>query len=170
MKQKAINYGIVLYQLGVTRDVVEDIKSMLDSTPQLLDTLASPVVSRNDKRQAVHRLFCGYGRDTENFIKILCDNDGFDMIYDIFDEYGKYARKQENILQATLYYVTPPTEKQKKGIEAFLMKEFGGRSVELSMVEKKELIGGFVISAGDREFDRSILGRYRSLKQKLVMR
>ncbi|HCW25376.1 MAG TPA: F0F1 ATP synthase subunit delta, partial [Coprococcus sp.] len=38
------------------------------------------------------------------------------------------------------------------------------------MVEKKELIGGFVIRTGDREYDRSILGRYKSLRQKLVMR
>ena len=35
---------------------------------------------------------------------------------------------------------------------------------------KKELIGGFVIRTGDREYDRSILGRYKSLRQKLVMR
>ena len=43
-------------------------------------------------------------------------------------------------------------------------------AVQLSMVEKKELIGGFVIRTGDREYDRSILGRYKSLRQKLVMR
>ena len=44
------------------------------------------------------------------------------------------------------------------------------KAVQLSMVEKKELIGGFVIRTGDREYDRSILGRYKSLRQKLVMR
>ena len=51
-----------------------------------------------------------------------------------------------------------------------LMKEYGSKAVQLSMVEKKELIGGFVIRTGDREYDRSILGRYKSLRQKLVMR
>ena len=70
----------------------------------------------------------------------------------------------------SLYYVTPPTDKQKAGIENFLMKEYGSKAVQLSMVEKKELIGGFVIRTGDREYDRSILGRYKSLRQKLVMR
>ena len=50
------------------------------------------------------------------------------------------------------------------------MKEYGSKAVQLSMVEKKELRGGFVIRTGDREYDRSILGRYKSLRQKLVMR
>ena len=93
-----------------------------------------------------------------------------DLIHDIFDEHEKYAREQQDILSATLYYVTPPTDKQKAGIENFLMKEYGSKAVQLSMVEKKELIGGFVIRTGDREYDRSILGRYKSLRQKLVMR
>lgn len=95
------------------------------------------------------RVFDRFGnKDLVNFMKTLCDNDGFDMIHDIFDEYEKYAREQQDILSATLYYVTPPTDKQKAGIENFLMKEYGSKAVQLSMVEKKELIGGFVIRTG----------------------
>ena len=162
MTQKAINYGIVLYQLGISQDMVEEIKALVDGSPELVYALADPVVSHADKRKVVDRVFDRFGnKDLVNFMKTLCDNDGFDMIHDIFDE---------DILSATLYYVTPPTDKQKAGIENFLMKEYGSKAVQLSMVEKKELIGGFVIRTGDREYDRSILGRYKSLRQKLVMR
>nr|WP_243147819.1 MULTISPECIES: ATP synthase F1 subunit delta [unclassified Coprococcus] len=151
--------------------MVEEIKALVDGSPELVYALADPVVSHADKRKVVDRVFDRFGnKDLVNFMKTLCDNDGFDMIHDIFDEYEKYAREQQDILSATLYYVTPPTDKQKAGIENFLMKEYGSKAVQLSMVEKKELIGGFVIRTGDREYDRSILGRYKSLRQKLVMR
>ena len=171
MTQKAINYGIVLYQLGISQDMVEEIKALVNGCPELADALASPVVEHIEKLKIIDRVYGRFdSRDLVNFMKTLCDNDGFDMIHDIFDEYEKYAREQQDILSATLYYVTPPTDKQKAGIENFLMKEYGSKAVQLSMVEKKELIGGFVIRTGVREYDRSILGRYKSLRQKLVMR
>ena len=152
MTQKAINYGIVLYQLGISQDMVEEIKALVDENLELADALASPVVEHAEKRKVIDRVFDRFGsKELVNFMKTLCDNDGFDMINDIFDEYEKYAREQQDI-------------------EDFLMKEYGSKAVQLSMVEKKELIGGFVIRTGDREYDRSILGRYKSLRQKLVMR
>lgn len=170
MTQKAINYAIVLYQLGITENAVEEIRAQLEEAPELVAALSSPVVSHADKRRIADRVWSGSGAHIAGFMKTLCDNDGFGMIGDIFDEYESYAREQENVLTATLYYVTPPNEAQKKGIEDFLIREYGKTSVQLSMVEKKELIGGFVIQTGDREYDRSVLGRYKSLKQKLVMR
>ena len=91
-----------------------------------------------------------------NFMKTLCDNDGFDMIHDIFDEYEKYAREQQDILSATLYYVTPPTDKQKAGIENFLMKEYGSKAVQLSMVEKKEVSAQNAKKVFEKVFDEDI--------------
>ena len=120
MTQKAINYGIVLYQLGISQDMVEEIKALVDGSPELVYALADPVVSHADKRKVVDRVFDRFGnKDLVNFMKTLCDNDGFDMIHDIFDEYEKYDREQQDILSATLYYVTPPTDRQKAGGTAF---------------------------------------------------
>ena len=99
MTQKAINYGIVLYQLGISQDMVEEIKALVNGCPELEDALASPVVEHIEKRKIIDRVFDRYGsRNLVNFMKTLCDNDGFDMIHDIFDEYEKYAREQQDIL------------------------------------------------------------------------
>ena len=43
MTQKAINYGIVLYQLGISQDMVEEIKALVDGSPELVYALADPV-------------------------------------------------------------------------------------------------------------------------------
>ena len=93
MTQKAINYGIVLYQLGISQDMVEEIKALVDENLELADALASPVVEHAEKRKVIDRVFDRFGsKELVNFMKTLCDNDGFDMINDIFDEYEKYAK------------------------------------------------------------------------------
>ncbi len=38
------------------------------------------------------------------------------------------------------------------------------------LTEDKILVGGFILSAGDREYDWSLIGRYKKLKQKLTRR
>ena len=44
------------------------------------------------------------------------------------------------------------------------------QKVELTLTEDKSLVGGFVLRAGDREYDWSLIGRYKKLKQKLTRR
>ena len=91
-------------------------------------------------------------------------------IYDILEAYGDYSRKQKGILKAVLTYVTKPEEAQKEKMEDFLRREFGAREVILTLREDKSLIGGFILSAGDKEFDWSLRGRYNNLRQKLTRR
>ena len=54
--------------------------------------------------------------------------------------------------------------------EDFLRREFGAKEVILTLREDKSLIGGFILSAGDKEFDWSLRGRYNNLRQKLTRR
>ena len=63
-----------------------------------------------------------------------------------------------------------PEEAQKEKMEDFLRREFGAREVILTLREDKSLIGGFILSAGDKEFDWSLRGRYNNLRQKLTRR
>ena len=55
-------------------------------------------------------------------------------------------------------------------MEDFLRREFGAKEVILTLREDKSLIGGFILSAGDKEFDWSLRGRYNNLRQKLTRR
>ena len=69
-----------------------------------------------------------------------------------------------------LYELSVPEEAQKEKMEDFLRREFGAKEVILTLREDKSLIGGFILSAGDKEFDWSLRGRYNNLRQKLTRR
>ena len=71
---------------------------------------------------------------------------------------------QKEKTQATLYCVNPPTDKQKKGIAAFLEKTYGVRP-EINIVTDKSLVSGFRLEFGDNVFDWSAQGRVNKLKE-----
>jgi F-type H+-transporting ATPase subunit delta len=88
----------------------------------------------------------------------------------IFDAYRDYSDKQSQTLRAELRYVSLPDEKQLEGIKAFLCKKHNARDVKIEMTEDKTLIGGFVIAAEGKEYDRSVKGRLEALHRQLIRR
>ena len=78
------------------------------------------------------------------------------------------APKNKAPLKARLAYVTPPDQAQLDKIRAFLSAQEPGREVELSLVEDKSLVAGFVLTAGDKEYDWSGKGQLDALKEQLL--
>jgi len=70
-------------------------------------------------------------------------------------------------LHAWLYYVTPPTPSQLAGIKNFLTHKFGREDVELTQEEDLSLGSGFILRAGNEEFDWSGKGRMKQLERRL---
>lgn len=167
MTETTNNYAEVLYELGISEEAVRDTKEIFKSVPKVKELLENPVVAFSQKERVISRIFPG---EMQNFLKVVCRHHKIDKIEEIIEAYKSYSLKKKNILKAVLYYVTEPGEEQKAGIRKFLAGEFSADEVQLVLIEKKELIGGFVLQAGGREFDWSLLGRYRNLKQKLTRR
>ena len=71
---------------------------------------------------------------------------------------------------ATLYCVHEPDENQKAQMEQFVRRTYGVNGVEMTVEQQPDLIGGFVLRVGDREFDWSLRGRVRQLQQRLIRR
>ena len=108
MTQTASNYGTVLFELGVKKEIVEKTKEIFSLTEELPKMLQSPIVSKDAK--------------------------------------------------------------QVEQMKAYLANKYGKQTVELSMVEDKSLIGGFVLRVGDKEEDYSMKGRLDRLEKRLTWR
>ncbi len=71
------------------------------------------------------------------------------------------------VTKAILTYVTPPTDDQIAGVKRFLAKKLGVDNIELECVEDASIGSGFVIRAGNHEYDWSAKGRMDQLQQKV---
>lgn len=70
-------------------------------------------------------------------------------------------------VDCVLEYVVEPDEKQYAGILDFLQKKFPGRELNVIRRENKDLGSGFILRAGNEEYDWSTGGREAQLKKKI---
>ncbi|MGN0483460.1 MAG: ATP synthase F1 subunit delta [Lachnospiraceae bacterium] len=167
MTQTASNYGAVLFELGVQPEVIIETKRILSLTPQLLKELINPTLPQEKKQKLIRRIF---PEEIQNFLCVQSMHHNLDELEDTLKAYEECYDRANGVIKAELFYVTKPGEAQEKKIKEYIRKKFHGQKVELKLVEKPDLIGGFVIRVGDEEIDQSLQGRVKELKQRLVWR
>lgn len=80
MTQISINYAIVLYQLGVSKEDIRYSKELFEAADALYESLASPVVTLHEKYVVIDRLF---PESMRAFFKVLCRNQSVSLIDEI---------------------------------------------------------------------------------------
>lgn len=167
MMQLAISYAKVLYELNYTLDEITEVENLLASTPALKESLISPVVMQKAKDAIIGKVF---NEKIGTFLKVLNRHQHLEMMDEIFGAYRDYYDKVKRIIRAQLSYVIAPSEDELNGIKEMLGKKYNMSQVEVDLVYRPELLGGFIIQAGNWEMDWSIKGRFDELQQKLTRR
>jgi len=167
MTQTAINYAKVLYELGISKNMVEEAEKIMSSVPELKGILENPTVSKQKKHNIIEKVF---PKEMHNFFKVLSDYQSIEETDDIFAAYKKYYNEKNGILEARLSYVTAPGTEQLEGIRTFLMNKYHKKKVDLMLTEDPTIVGGFIIQVENYVTDWSTRGRLNQLQQKLVRR
>ena len=87
---------------------------------------------------------------------------------DIADAWRSYSLGKEGIMEAELHYVTMPGAAQIAGMKQFLCRIYHKKDITLKLVMQPDLIGGFVLKAGDIEYDYSLKGQLSKLRRAVV--
>jgi len=164
--QAAIDYATSLRKTETPKELLQQVKDVLEAVPQVRSEFEDPTVSIEKKHLIIDRVF---PKEIRDFLKILCDNMDFGLFDEIctaYDELGRKPEAKEN--QAQLIYVTAPTDEQLEGIKTFLAKEFHNPDMELTLKEDKSIKSGFVLRVGTREFDWSEKGRIEQLENRIA--
>lgn len=165
--QAASRYAEVLWSLGLSDEVIEETKQIFAETPELSSVLMNPVIPGEEKHALTDRIFA---KEIRSFLKVVTDHDKTEILDEIFRSYEERKQKDAGILTAVLRYVIPPSEEQKKKMEAFLCGRFHASGVEWDIAEDRSLIGGFILEVCGEEYDYSVKGRLNRLEQKLTWR
>ena len=166
MTQEALNYASDLRKTEIPKEMLTQVKEILEAVPQVRVDFENPAVAVEKKHLVIERVF---PKEIRNFMKILCDNNDFALFDEIVAAYDDLDKEPENgEKKAELIYVTAPDEEQLAGIRKFLNKEFGSEDMELEMKEDKSLKSGFILRVGTKEYDWSEQGRIDQLKHKMA--
>ena len=171
MTQTANNYGTVLFELGITKEIVEKTKEIFKAV--VLDNMTYQQVGErfgitvNTVKTMYYRAL---KQEIHHFLKELCDHEHMDVIEDVFAAYQNCYDEKNGILRAKMQCAEVPDETQLAQIRNYLAGKYQKTQVELEFEKKPELIAGFVLRVGDIEEDFSIRGRLDRLQQKLTWR
>ncbi len=166
MVQTAIDYAQMLLNFSVSKEVIKQTADIFSSLPQIKIDFSDPVISIEKKHDIIDKVFPDSIR---NFLKILCDNENFNMLDDIFMAYKGLSKENNDMLFVVISYVIKPDYEQLEKIKNFLAKKFNTNieKMEVELKEEPQLIGGFIIRAGNQEFDYSTRGRLHHMKHQI---
>ncbi|MDV3427228.1 MAG: F0F1 ATP synthase subunit alpha [Bacillota bacterium] len=167
MNQTSIDYVQMLLNLSVSKEIVKQTADIFASLPQIRMDFTNPVISVEKKHAIIDKVFSKQIRD---FLKILCDNGNFDLLDEIFAAYKEQSEENRDMLNVTISYVTLPDDAQLEKIKDFLADKFNTSidKIEIELKEEPELLGGFIIRAGNQQYDWSMRGRLEQMKQQIT--
>ncbi len=160
-------YGKALLEINVPVEDVNLTADIFAGCPDLMDVLSNPVITTEEKDRVIERLI---PKSMQVFLKVVYRNGRAMDITEIIRSYRSLNRKAVHCIKATVEYVTPLTPEQQNRLIALVQKKTGYEKVELFMVYKPELLGGFVLRTGDFRYDRSTRKMMSELKNKLTRR
>lgn len=160
----AVRYARILYDLGIPGEKVQKTREIFEEVPQLHDIFVNPTISLGKKMSVIDRVF---PEEMRNFLKVVCKYQRMDLIPEIFTAYDDYCDEQNHVLNAALTCTAPPSEEQKKGMEAFLCRKYGAEKAHIEISRDESLLGGFILRVGSDEYDWSMKGRLNRLEQRL---
>lgn len=73
----------------------------------------------------------------------------------------------DGTLKAKLKFVMPPTNAQADRFKDFIASKYDAKkdNIELELVRDQDLLGGFILYVGEDEYDWSLRGRAKAIKQ-----
>ena len=89
MTQEALNYASDLRKTDIPKEMLTQVKEILEAVPQVRVDFENPAVAVEKKHLVIERVF---PKEIRNFMKILCDNNDFalfDEIVTAYDELDK---------------------------------------------------------------------------------
>ncbi len=141
---------------------IDKAKAIFDSTKEVVEILDNPSIPRPEREKAINELFPASVRET---VLSLSDNCSCVDFGELAKAYLAELDRQSNVVTAVITCVTEPDEKQQNGLKDFVKKETGASEVKLEIVKDDSIIGGFIIQAGSRLYDRSLKTKLEKIKE-----
>ena len=90
-----------------------------------------------------------------NFIKVIGENNRFEVIPEVFQEFVRLRRKYEKRLECTLISARAFSDSEIESLKDKLAKKYDAK-IELTVTIDESLIGGAVLKVGDKVIDASV--------------
>lgn len=168
----ANRYAKALFELALEMNLTDQIRKdselLLEVCAQnndLVLMLRSPIIKDNKKISIVNEIFSKKLQELFlRYLAIIINNRREEIIIEIAEQYIDIYKKHNNIVSVIIESATQIDKESRDKIISVLEKRTDTK-VELTEEVKEELIGGFVLSTEDKQYDASIQREIKNLRK-----
>ncbi len=168
-------YASALFMAASKADVVDRIESdlglisyVMETSPELLKTMYSPLVADEAKKTVLREVFDGkIDQITLRYMELLVDKRREQVLLQTEEEYIKLANEARGVADAQVRTAVRLTDEQTEAITAKLEK-LTGKKIHLIKLVDPKLIGGVEVRIGDHVIDGSIRGQLAELRKRFA--
>lgn len=145
-----------------------ELGEMTAREPKFAQMLKSPVISVGEKKAVLSTVLQKLGADQtmRNFCFLLADKGRLGFLREIADWYGILLDEANGILRGQVITAVKLSDSKREEIREKLKKKLG-HDIELRFRVDPEILGGMVLSVGDKVLDSSLRAQLKILRENL---
>jgi len=176
LKSASLQYANALADIALAQGAAVPVTQQLGdftaayaSSTELRNTLASPAVSKAEKRGVAERISArlGVGKIVRNFLFVVIDHQRTQSLPEIFEWFQNVVRERQGVAEAEIFSPTALSEAQKREMTQVL-ERLTGKRVEAKFSLDARLLGGAMVRVGDTIYDGSLRKRLNALREQLA--
>jgi ATP synthase, F1 delta subunit len=167
ISQRSLTYAKILFSMEVKEDSVNQMKQLLSESRELTDALSNPAIKQQEKEAVIDALF---ETEVRSFLKVLCENKVIGLFSQIIEAYEDLVLEHKNVVKAKFVYAIKPSDGEIEQIKGMICDKYKKSGVFLEMEQDDSLIGGYVLTVGNTEYNKSIKGALSEMQKALIRR
>ncbi len=177
MSSKAgARYAKSLLDLSKEQNAVEEVKNdmvffekIVDDNSELEAILKNPIVPLDKKQGILEGVFGGKVHAiTNSFFQLVVKKGRSAILFDTAKQFVQQYNAIKGIVTAEVTSASALTDANRTEVVNLVKKELGASEVVVVEKVNPDLIGGFILKVGDRQFDASVASGLNKLKKEFA--
>ena len=157
---------------GQLEQVYKDVlylKSIFESSKELISFLNNPVITSDEKLMVVKAVDSdNTGEITKSFNRLLIRKGRENYLPEIADAFIEQYKEFKGIVTITLITAIPASEEVKKTIIGRIKRDGVTREIELVCLVQEDIIGGFILEGNGKRIDASVAYDLTKVKNRFL--
>ena len=170
-------YASALYSTAYKQKALETVDKDLHQIKELYNThkdfnlfVNNPTLNRNKKAEAVKAVLkkIGVSEVSQNFVGLLAENGRLNKLNAVFNSFESIMRAYRGELYVEVTSAEPLSKKHEQSLKDALQKFATNNQVlKLNFSVKPSILGGLVVTVGDKYIDLSVSTRLKKMTDSL---
>jgi F-type H+-transporting ATPase subunit delta len=148
---------------NVTNDMTSIVNAVKESK-ELKNFLQSPIIKGEVKHSSLVAIFAAAQKETKSLFQLLLVNKRFELLPTIASDFKALVNELNGVEIAKVTTAFPLTADLETNVLAKI-KEFSNKTITIENIVDESIIGGFILTIGDQQYNASVASSLQNLKR-----